>query len=427
MSAGKVPHFARRVPSSPAPKDVDRHRQGGTVKLHTAIALRFSILLLVLTFATHSAKAAPPNRLVVSNNPSVCPAAKFTSIQAAINAASPGDEIVVCNGVYAEQLLITQSLDIEADSGAFLVPASIPQNATSLTTGDAIAAAVLISGATNVLISGLTVDGINNGITECAPDLIGIYFQNSSGSLRHATVRNFALAASLNGCQSGTGVFVESGGGQNSDVEISDCSIHGYQKNGVTANETGTTARIHDNVVTGVGPTTGAAQNGIQIGFSASGAIHGNTVTNNFWSPCNNATTCTAVATAILVTQSTGVRVGENTVGIDQVGIFIDGNGNHARGNTAFSASIFENITIFGNGNRIEENRIFNGGDADIFVQGNNNNLMGNLITEAPVGILVGAGSTGNTFAANTFYGVTTTIQDPPAGNLSKKIVADRP
>jgi nitrous oxidase accessory protein NosD len=397
------------------------------VKLHSAIAFRFCMLPLVFAFAAHNAKAAPSSRLVVSNNATVCPAAKFTSIQAAINAASPGDEIVICNGVYAEQLSITKSLDIDADSGAFLVPASIQQNATSLATGDGIAAAVLISGAANVSISGLTIDGINSGITECSPDLIGVYFQNSSGSLRYATVRNFALATSLNGCQSGTGVFVESGGGQNSDVEISDCSIHGYQKNGVTANETGTTARIHDNVVTGVGPTTGAAQNGIQIGFSASGAIHGNTVTNNFWSPCNDATTCTAVATAILVTQSNSVHVGENTVGIDQVGIFIDGNDNHVRGNIAFSASIFENITIFGNGNRIEENRVFNGGDADIFVQGNNNTARGNLITEAPVGILVGAGSTGNVFAANTFHGVTTTIQDPPTGNLTKKIVADRP
>ena len=142
------------------------------------------------------------------------------------------------------------------------------QNTMSLATGDAIAAAVLVSGATNVKISGLTVDGINNGITECAPRLIGVYFQNSSGSLQHAAVRNFKLAASLNACQSGTGVFVESGGGQTSDVEIADSSIHDYQKNGITANESGTNAKIHDNVVTGIGPTTGAAQNGIQIGFS---------------------------------------------------------------------------------------------------------------------------------------------------------------
>jgi hypothetical protein len=425
VSAGKVPHFANLGGPGRA-EDVDRRRQGGIMKLHNSVVLRSGLFTFLLILTAHNSLAAPSSKLVVSNT-AACPHAQYTKIQDAINKASAGDEIVVCNGVYAEQLSITKSLDIEADSGAFLVPASIQQNATSLATGDAIAAAVFVSGATNVSITGLTVDGINNGITECTPDLIGVYFQNSSGSLQHATVRNFALTASLNGCQSGTGVFVESGGGQNSNVEISDCSIHGYQKNGVTANEAGTNARIHDNVVTGAGPTTGAAQNGIQIGFSASGAIHGNTVTNNFWSPCSDATTCTAVATAILVTQSNNVRVGENTVGIDQVGIFIDGNDNHVHGNTAFSASVFENITIFGNGNRIEENRVFNGGDADIFVQGNNNNMTDNLITEAPVGILEAAGSTGNVFAANTFHGVTTTIQDPPTGNLSKKILADRP
>jgi hypothetical protein len=396
------------------------------MKLHSSIILRSSLFAFLLILTAHASFATSSNKLVVSNT-AACPHAKYTKIQDAINAASAGDEIVVCNGIYAEQLSIPKSLDIEADSGVFLVPASIQQNATSLATGNAIAAAVFVSGAANVSITGLTVDGINNGITECAPVLIGVYFQNSSGSLQHATVRNFALSASLNGCQSGTGVFVESGGGQSSDVEISDCSIHGYQKNGVTANETGTNARIHDNIVTGAGPTTGAAQNGIQIGFSATGAIRGNTVANNFWSPCNDATTCTSVATAILVTQSNNVRVGENTVGIDQVGIFIDGNDNHVHGNSAFSASVFENITILGNGNRIEENRVFNGGDADIFVQGNNNTVMGNLITEAPAGILEGSGSTGNIFTANAFHGVTVKIQDPPTGNLSKKIVADRP
>ena len=183
------------------------------MKLHNSIVLRSGLFTLFLVLAAHDSFGANPGRLVVSNNSAICPAAKFMSIQDAINAASPGDEIVICNGVYAEQLSITKSLDIDADSGAFLVPASIQQNATSLATGDAIAAAVLVSGATNVSISGLTVDGINNGITECAPRLIGVYFQNSSGNLRHAAVRNFNLGTALNACQSGTGVFVESGGG----------------------------------------------------------------------------------------------------------------------------------------------------------------------------------------------------------------------
>ena len=62
----------------------------------------------------------------MSNNPTPCPGAQFTLIQDAINTASPSDEIDICNGIYAEQLLINKSLDIHADFGAFLVPASIP-------------------------------------------------------------------------------------------------------------------------------------------------------------------------------------------------------------------------------------------------------------------------------------------------------------
>lgn len=382
--------------------------------------------IAVLLLAGVQAATARTARFFVSNSATPCAGAQFTSIQAAINAASAGDTVVVCSGTYAEQISITKSLQLEADTGAFLVPGAIQQNATSLATGDAIAAAVLVSGATNVSISGLTVDGINNGITECAPRLIGVYFQNSTGTLRHAAIRNFKLSAGLDGCQSGTGVFVESGSGQSSNVEIADCSIHDFQKNGITANESGTNVSILRNVVTGLGPTTGAAQNGIQIGFSATGAIRGNVVTNDFWSPCSNAQTCQTVATNILVTGSDGVSVTDNTAGISQVGIFVDGNNATVTNNKVFAASVFENIAVVGNGNQVQGNHVFNGGDANVFVQGTNNAISRNSITEAPVGILEAQGPTGNVFAANSFFDVGVTIQDPPARTLSQRIVADR-
>ena len=52
------------------------------------------------------ALALTRTNLVVDNDLVECPNTAFTSIQAAINAASPGDRINVCEGTYAEQLVL---------------------------------------------------------------------------------------------------------------------------------------------------------------------------------------------------------------------------------------------------------------------------------------------------------------------------------
>jgi nitrous oxidase accessory protein NosD len=365
-------------------------------------------------------------QLVVSNNKAECPNAGFTHIQDAINAASPGDHIRICKGTYVEQITIRKALDIDADSGAVLMPNAMQQNTTSLFDGAAIATAILVADTTNVSISGLTVDGVNNGISECAPDLEGITFQNASGRVERAAIRNFKLGAGVGGCQSGTGFFVQSGGGKSSRVEIEDCTIHDFQKNGITANEIGTTAFIRRNVVTGIGATPAIAQNGIQIGFGAGGAIAKNVVTNNLYSACSAVATCTTVATNILVTQSDGVEVSGNRAGISQVAIFVDGNDAAVERNETFAASVFDGIRVEGNQAEIRRNRVFNGAESGIFVMGNNNVLEDNVITEAAIGILKETGSTGNVIAMNRFFDTPIAVQDPVPAGLTKMLQPQR-
>ena len=387
-----------------------------------ALSHCLACLSILFFFSAGSAMPAAP-QIVVDDDKLDCPNAGFTRIQDAVDAAAPGSQIRICKGTYVEQVSISKPLDVEADSGAVLMPASMQANAASLSSGRAIAAALLVSNTSNIIIRGLTLDGANNGISQCAPDLMGIYFQNASGEVDRVAVRNFKLSASLNGCQSGTGIFVQSGNGGISQVEIHRSTIHDFQKNGITANEIGTSASIDENVVTGLGPTTGAAQNGIQIGFGATGFIQANTVTNNVWAPCTAVPTCTAVATNILVEQSDGILVRGNSVGISQVGIFVHANQGSVRQNQAFAISVFDGIHMEGDQAQVKRNNVFNGAQSGIFVEGNDNVVERNTITEAAIGILKMAGSTGNLIQMNDVFDAPVAVQDPSVAKLSTLVV----
>lgn len=384
------------------------------------------LVCLFLALLPHAGMAAKAAQLVVDDDKVECPTAGFTHIQDAINAASAGDTIRICKGTYAEQLTIQKSLTLDADSGAILMPSAMHQNTVSLFDSAPIATAILVQNASNVTVRGLSVDGANNGISGCAPDLEGITFQNASGSVEKSAIRNFKLGSGLEGCQSGTGIFVQSGGGSISSVEITDSTVHDYQKNGITADEIGTNATIRGNVVTGLGPSPAIAQNGIQIGFGAEGSIERNLVTNNVFSPCAMAATCTAVATNILVTQSDSVEVSGNRAGISQVAIFVHGNNASVLRNETFATLVFDGVRVEGNQANVRNNQVFNGAEAGIFLLGNNNVVRGNTLTEAPIGILKDTSSMGDVIAQNFFFDVPVKVQDPPSAELAKLIQPKR-
>jgi Periplasmic copper-binding protein (NosD) len=385
----------------------------------------FNLLLALLALPLPVIGGDKP-QLAVDDDKVECPNATFSKIQDAVDAATPGAVIRVCKGNYAEQVAIRKPLTIAADSGAVLMPGTMKQNSTSLLDGSPFATAILVADTTDVTIEGLIVDGANNGVTQCSPRLFGIAFQNASGQISHVAIRNFKLGTGLGGCQSGTGIFVQSGGGGISNVEIEKSTIHDFQKNGITADEMGTQVSVHGNVVTGIGPTSGAAQNGIQIGFGAGGAISGNTVTNNFWSPCTAIDTCQAAATNILVTQSDGVEVTDNRVGISQVGIFVHGNQGLVAGNETFASSVFDGIRIEGDGNRVRHDQVFNGAESGIFVAGNNNVVEHNKITEAAVGILKESSSLGNVIRFNQVFDTLVAVQDPASVSLIGVVSPER-
>lgn len=380
-----------------------------------------SLLLIGAPRLVAQGNGNDPPQLIVDDDKVQCPTAEFTRIQDAVNAAPPGAQIRVCPGIYQEQVNITKPLTIVGDNGAIVMPSSMVANSTNLATGNPIAAVILVADADPVLMMNLTVDGADNAIASCAPDLVGIYYRNASGRVDSMAVRNMALQSGLEGCQSGLGIFAQSGGGGSSRVEVMGSSVHDYQKNGITGNEPGTQLWAKSNAVTGIGPTDGAAQNGIQIAFGASGEIEHNDVANHIWSRCVSVEVCSAIATNILVFQSDNVHIQGNVAGISQRGISLVGNQNEADHNRVFDTLVFDGIAVTGDANAIHKNSITHSEESGIFINGNNNEVTENRINEAPIGVLKTSTSSGNTISGNVFFNTPIPVKDPPPsrGNLS--------
>ena len=61
-----------------------------------------------------------------------------------------------------------------------------------------------------------------------------------------------------------------------------------YQKNGIVVRGAGASAKIERNTLTGAGPISYIAQNGIQFSFGGSGTVTGNTVSQHSYTPDTN-------------------------------------------------------------------------------------------------------------------------------------------
>ncbi len=189
----------------------------------------------------------------------------YSTIQAAINAASLGDTIEVAAGTYDEQLTITTNgLILQGKTGAKIAPTSL----TASSTGEK--AIITVDGATGVVIDGFTIEGPVDGIN------YGVMVVDGG----EATIKNNAIKAirdeAFSGRQSGIAILVY----HTSTATIDNNSITDFQKGGIVVDNEGSSATITGNTVTGAGKTDVTAQNGIQISRGASAVVRGNFISD---------------------------------------------------------------------------------------------------------------------------------------------------
>ena len=98
------------------------------------------------------------------------PLQSFSTISAAVSGVPAGSTILVCPGTYAEQVTITQAVNLEgvtagtANLALITVPsAGLLPNTTSMF-GESVAAQILVLGADPVNISNIAVDGTGGDV-----------------------------------------------------------------------------------------------------------------------------------------------------------------------------------------------------------------------------------------------------------------------
>ncbi|MFO7609660.1 MAG: hypothetical protein R6X35_10770, partial [Candidatus Krumholzibacteriia bacterium] len=191
------------------------------------------------------------------------------TIQAAIDAAAPGNAIAVAAGHFEEQLHITvDNLTITgAGVGVTFVdaPADMP---LFFTTGADNYPIVFVDGATGTALSDLTIDGQGNGALNYR--FCGLGLNNAGGTfadLRVTRVRN----APLSGTQDGIGLYVSNSDAALRTVTFTDVAVDDIQKNATVFYGAGLTVNATRLACTGSGPLGVGlpAQNGIQVSGGA--------------------------------------------------------------------------------------------------------------------------------------------------------------
>jgi parallel beta-helix repeat protein len=259
--------------------------------------------------------------LVVDNNPA--DQAAYTTIQAAVNAANPGDTVSVAPGIYTEQVTVPVAKNNLTIMSQQLWAAVIEAPATLTGAPD-----IVQISANAVTLENFTISGPSNGIEA------GVRI-DSGGS---ATVRDNLITqidGSIFGAGQGIGVLITSGNGT-----IADNTITQYEKAGIVADGASSSASIAGNLVVGVGPTAVIGQIGIQISRGARGSIVNNDVSQNIYSPQ------TFVAAGILLFNAAPTTVVANTATQNDVGILVSGTKGATLFNNDLSDSIFDGIEL---------------------------------------------------------------------------------
>lgn len=257
-------------------------------KKASKIVATFGLIILLLI----SGASIFPVSAVTTRN--VGPGQTYATIQAGVDAADPGDTVLVHPGTCDEQVVITESITLQGFGDSTIIKPSSATVLDQIFDGlywylveptKQIAGIVVanVPDGSSVTMMDFKVDASLITTKPAGADLLACIFYRETGGYIEVNVAGTGEWMSGNRAY---GIYLSAATNVVS-VEINDCTIQNFDKNGIELNGDTLTFNIHDNAITGRGPTLSGdeCQNGINIGRNATGTVADNLIGNLEYGP----------------------------------------------------------------------------------------------------------------------------------------------
>jgi predicted outer membrane repeat protein len=116
----------------------------------------------------------------------------------------------------------------------------------------------------------MTIDGLGRGNTNYR--FVGVGYWNSGGDLINVRITG-VRDTPFSGAQHGVGVYSYNNTGGPYNINLTDVDAENIQKTAYALSGDGLTVNVNNCTAVGAGPTDVTAQNGIQIGYGATGSV----------------------------------------------------------------------------------------------------------------------------------------------------------
>jgi parallel beta-helix repeat protein len=409
--------------------------------------LIFAVLLTLLAFVSVGCAA---------DTYTVCTSGcNYTSIQAAINAAQPGDTIIVRDGTYTENVEVNvANLTLRSENGSAFTTVLAAVNASD----------VFLVTANSVTITGFTVRNANDSASAaCGIHLHSVHHCIVSGNNASGNYRGIYLFSSSKNTLSdntvsknGFGIYLNYSSNNNLTANTANSNIrygNSYDGNSYgirlqsssnntltantanwnydygiglqsSSNNTLTANTANWNYDYGIGLLFSSTNNltnntasdnsrGIRLeSMSNNNTLTGNTVTNNshgilLWSSCNNVLTGNTASYndyGIYLLSLSNNSLMDNTVSNNNYGIYLyDSSNNNLTGNSAHSNNDYGIYLEYSSNNNLTGNTASNNSDYGIYLDDSSKNtLAGNIASNNEDGISLDSSCNNNTITGNS-------------------------